>query len=174
MLPLTLVPRRRASSASAALSGRWAPPSHPGPAASVPPPLPSHPVFDATWHDAPARTRPRHQSRSPSRRRRAVGGPQRRRMTCDRFAAPAGAKAEGPTKDLIRYTKKLSSCSVLVECNERRIQLPTKGATRKKHDKTASPAVLSCPVSSNVMNGLSYKVKTPTSQSATVQLGLDN
>ena len=72
-----------------------------------------------------------------------------------RPVAPAGAKAEGPTKYLIRHTKKLSSCSVLVECNERRIQLPTKGTRRKKHEKTASPAVFSCPVSSNVIYGLS-------------------
>ena len=68
MHPLTLAPRRRVSSASAALPGHLAPTGHPGPAASAPPPLPSHPVCDATWHGAPARTHPRHQSRSPSRR----------------------------------------------------------------------------------------------------------
>ena len=65
-------------------------------------------------------------------------------------------RAKGRQKYLIRHINELSSCLGLVECNERRIQPPTKGTTRKKHDKTASPAVLSCPVSSNVMNGLTF------------------
>ena len=167
MHPLNLAPRRRVSSASAALPGHLAPAGHPGPAASVPPPLPSQTVRDATWQGAPARTHPRHQSRSPSRSRRAVGvgpGPQRRTCAAAKRSLRWHGANEATTKYLIRHTKKLSSCPVLVECNERRIQPPTKGTTRKKHDKTASPAVLSCPVSSNVMNGLTQDLILCTSQ----------